>query len=303
MNRIFQLESAPFTTQTRGSALRILLRLSLLLCAFTFFTTEGFSQCYAPDAPDCPCFNHTGAWNPGVNPQAPFIQDVAHQTMGTEESCGVKDGGKPYYQMVRGATSRQEATMLSAVLDPFLLRPKWCSETISFWHREANIPHPSGYRANWNSNWQMSTINELKAWYLVEQSLVEQDEGPKGRGRWIDGVDLDYENFVLGKTVPVPGAYIATRGYNAIPFPMWDSDTSHSQMIDEMWIHKDRDGKVIRIEVTLLQGNVKLNGSPGIVCSGHLEDLLRYTAGGSDWLSNNKKIYGFGIDLDSNQQP
>jgi hypothetical protein len=117
-----------------------------------------------------------------------------------------------------------------------------------------------------------------------------------GRGRWIEPTDLDYEDFVPGVTAPAPGSYVAWRGYNASTHAWAGTETVHSLMIDEMWIHRNVYGNIYRVEVTLLQGN---SGSPARVRTGSWDDLLSLTPGGSEWLgsSKDKKIYGFGIDL------
>jgi len=277
----------------------------LRLCpgVLAFLLNAGFGQCGAePDAPDCSCFNHTGDWNPSGS----TIQNVAWDTMGTEESCSPENGGKPYYQMVLGCNSESAALAVSEViyffgtlgLSVFHGREAWCSETISYWHREAEIPYSEGYRTWWHQDWQNYNVTSLKYWYVLEEQFKIIGFG--GRGRWIEPGELDYSNPILGETIPVPGAYIATRGYTSKP-PEWSSlSNSHSQMIDEMWIHRDVNGRIFKIEVTLLQGNA---GGPGEVKDGKFDDLYALTPAGSDWIGSSRKIYGFGVDLDSHGNP
>lgn len=245
-----------------------------------------------PDAPDCPCFNNTGAWNP----TGPFIQDVAIQTVGSQTSC-VTDGGKPYYQMVLGATSEPLALFMSWVLSycgPILDgREWWCSESISFWHRETPLPYSGGYRTcGWHCDWQVHSVGSLKTWYVTEQGLVD------GRGRWIASDQVDYQNFELGVTVPVPGSYVGIRSYDSTT-DTWVSDgASHSLMINEMWVHEDLFGTVFQVEITLLEGN----SGAKVKDTRHWDDILSITTQGPDWIGS-KKIYGFGVDLDSNGEP
>ena len=244
-----------------------------------------------PDGPDCPCFDNTGAWNP----TGAFIQDVAIQTVGAQTSC-VADGGKPYYQMVLGATSEPLALFMSWVLSycgPILdEREWWCSESISFWHRETPVPYSGGYRTcGWHCDWQVHGVGSLRTWYLTEQGLAD------GRGRWIPPEQVDYENFELGVTVPVPGAYVGIRQYDSTT-DAWFGNGSHSLMINEMWVHEGLFGTVFQVEVTLLEGN----SGARVKDTRHWDDILSLTPQGPDWIGS-KKIYGFGVDLDSQGRP
>jgi len=255
--------------------------------------TDAFAVCdHEPDGPDCPCFDHTGAWSPA----GAFIQDIAIATVGTRESC-VEDGGKPYYQMVLGCNSELCALFVSWALSTFGPiydgREWWCSETISYWHREAGIPYPGGYATSWHTDWQNHGVGSLKSWY-------ETAEGTSGgRGRWIDPEDVDYDDFELGVTVPVPGAYVAIRRYDDVNDVWYSGDLagSHSLMINEMWVHTDALG-VFEVEVTLLEGN----SGETVTNTRHWDDVLSLTPQGSDWIGTSKKIYGFGIDLNSRGQ-
>jgi len=84
----------------------------MVVMALIIAPTDAFAVCdYEPDAPDCACFNDTGAWDPA----GAFIQDVATATVGTQEAC-VGDGGKPYYQMVLGCNSEDTAILMSFLL-------------------------------------------------------------------------------------------------------------------------------------------------------------------------------------------
>ena len=255
--------------------------------------TEAFAACDQPDAPDCSCFDNTGAWDPS----GASIQDVAIQTVGTRESC-VDNGGKPYYQMVLGCNSEVAAGWTANKLSlpwwvlSFEAREAWCSEAISYWHREAAIPYSQGYKTcGWHCDWLNQNVGKLKTWYTIEESIG-------GRGRWIEPGDVDYEDYVLGVTVPVPGAYVSWRTFNDST-DTWISDGgSHSLMINEMWIHGNALGTAFKVEVTLIEGN----SGNRVKNTRHWDDVLSLTPQGTEWINTNKKIYGFGVDLDSSGQ-
>ena len=290
-----------------------------------------FAQCNQPDAPDCTCFNLRGpggVWDPVGGG---FIQDIAIQTVGTYESCNcetstcsptIKNSGQPYWQMVLGCNSEFDALLIAWAMsisddirDLFHHRVEWCSETISYWHREADVPYTGGYRAGWHMNWEIYSVVELKRWYQSEDWV--NPFGTYGGGKWIEPDDVDYDNFELGVTVPVPGAYVAIRGFDYGPPERWeDMDYSHSLMINEMWVHREASGDVCRVEVSLLEGNsgkeVKDTRDPW-------ENILLLTPKGSrtDWVGHSRgpdetwhtdddigwKIYGFGIDRNSDGEP
>ena len=245
---------------------------------------------HQPDAPDCPCFDNWGEWHP----MGAFIQDVAIQTVWTRASC-VRSGGKPYYQMVVGCNSEECAMWVSSCLTHggpiFDVREAWCSETVAYWHRETGIPYPGGYRRNWHLDWQKHGIGALMRWYQTEEWLAQD-----GRGSWIDPCDVDYENFILGVTVPVPGAYIPYQNYDN---GTW-IDGTHSVIINEMIVHEDVAGTIFRVEVRLLEGN---NEDHEVVNTRRWDDILSITPQGLDLIEGKAKIKGFGIDLDSTGQP
>lgn len=259
------------------------------------------AQCYNSDSPDCGCFNDTGAWDPG----GPWIQDVALDTVGTIESC-LSEGGKPFYQMRLGLNSSSAATTAALFLEAFSAigpipyeREVWCSETISYWHREAGIPYSTGYRrSEWHLSWQLTNTNAIRTFYMVENSL---DLLPlsSGRGRWIDWSDLDYSDFQPGITAPAPGSYVLIRAYDGAT-ATWTGN-SHSMMINEMTIHKNSLGDIVKVEVSLLDGN---GGSTGQVRdTSTFDDLISFTPAGSEWLGGGRKILGFGVDLDADGAP
>lgn len=284
---------------------------SFMAIGFSIFIAIGapgdvIALCdHEPDGPDCACFNDFGAWDPGHT----VIQEVALQTLGTEESCKcpgepacdwdpLDNSGKPYYQMVLGCNSPGCALFASWALwafgQIFDEREEWCSETISYWHRETGIPYSNGFGTSWHADWQIHSVGDLRTWYDTEDT-----DG--GRGRWIPEYLVDYDDFELGVTVPVPGAYVAIRSYDDVHAGWYEGDLAHthSLMVNEMWVHKNGAGKVVRVEVTLVEGN----SGEQVTDQRHWDDVLSLTVAGSDWLSSQRKIYGFGIDLDAQRQP
>jgi hypothetical protein len=269
----------------------------IFLPALIMAATKAFAACdYQPDEPSCVCFDNNGVWNPA----GAFIQDVAIQTVGTKESCGVDNGGKPYYQTVLGCNDDVCAQIMAWALSlPSWMIPDidereaWCSEAISYWHREAYIPYSGGYRnCGWHCDWNNPNVGDLKRWYTTEE-----DAG--GRGRWIEPGDVDYEDYVLGVTLPVPGAYVSWRTYNDTNDTWVFDGESHSLMINEMWLHKDAHSDLFQVKITLLEGN----SSNKVQNVREWDDVLALTPQGSEWIDGNKKIYGFGVDLDSGRQP
>jgi hypothetical protein len=290
----------------------MLLSIMFVLVLITTPTEAHLGVCvHQPDGPDCPCFNNTGAWDP----VGAFIQDVAIQTLGTVESCecpGIlgcgwpfptarptqNEPGKPYYQMVLGADDISLAELASVVLTHcgqiYDLRQTWCTETVAFWHLKTGIPYPGGYRTNWYNNWQVRGTKEMRTWYQTEELLAD------GRGRWIDACDVNYVDFELGVTVPVPGAYIAYQNFDDFN-DTWIAGV-HSLIVNEMWVHEDADGTIFQVEVTLLEGNHR--GARGaVINTRRWDDVLSITPQGLDWINGKAKIRGIGIDLDSTSQP
>lgn len=260
---------------------------------------------WEPDGPTCPCFSDAGAWDP----EGLFIQDVALQTVGTEESCKcpgepacdwapLDDSGKPYYQMVLGCNNANCARFVSWALWTFGpiydQREWWCSETVSYWHRETGIPYSRGYATGWHVDWQVHGVGALRTWYITEESA-------DGRGRWLPEYLVDYEDFELGVTVPVPGAYVAIRRYDDVNAGWYVGNQAgtHSLMVNEMWVHLDGSGNVFRVAVSLLEGN----SGERVKDEHYWNDVWSLTTAGPDWIGTSKKIYGFGIDLNAAGEP
>ena len=272
---------------------------------------------YQPDEYGAPCFVDGGAWDPSGG----YIQDIAKATLGTVESCACsgtpgctwdpdpannsvefKNAGKPYYQMTLDCNEPFEAysmawTLANTDWDPPQGRGEWCTEAVSYWHKHAHIPYETGYGedpSDWA--WLVTGAPDLVDWYRAQEALAD------GRGRFIEHDELSYDDIELGVNVPVPGAYVPIRGYYTANHT-WKSwrDTGHSLIVDEMWIYQDALGEVCRIEVTLLEGNsgdMVWNARPAWT------DIIDLTPEGSSSLgSKERKIYGFGIDLDEDGKP
>ncbi len=265
---------------------------ALLGFALSRGSLRAFDCWMQPDGPDCPCFDNTGAWNPA----SAIIQDTAIPTVGTRESCGsaIDNGGKPYYQMVVGCTSLDCASAVDFIYTfggLYPAREEWCTETVAFWHRQTGIPYAGGYRNAWYHTWQISGQGAIKDWYETEQALAG------GRGRWLPGESVTYNPMALGLTLPLPGAYVAIRNYDSLT-NTWMSDTTttssnkHSLMVNEMWVHRRRNGRVVRVEVSLLEGN----SGEEVKNVGHWDDILSLTPQGRGWIGAARKIRGFGID-------
>jgi len=170
-------------------------------------------------------------------------------------------------------------------------REAWCSEAVSYWHREAGIPYPGGYRNSTSIlDWRLDTTYAIQTFYEAEELFG-------GRGRWIDWDDLDYNDFQPGENAPVPGAYVLIRRYDPDQ-GIWNGG-SHSMMIDEMTVYRTLSGRVTRVEVTILEGN----SGDKVRDDRVLEDLLELTPAGSEWIGTDRKIVGFGVDLDSRGRP
>ncbi|MBI3952272.1 MAG: hypothetical protein HY314_17620 [Acidobacteria bacterium] len=270
------------------------MKIALLCLAMLVVVVPLPSQpCCNGDGPNCPCFSDGGAWDPS----GATIQDVALATLGTRESC-MPDGGKPYYQMRLGANSSIGAELSACLIEAYPSafdddwgRDAWCSEAVSYWHREAEIPYSTGYRnSTWHVDWQLTNTEAIRTFYTVEE-----DAG--GRGRWIDWSELDYEDFQLGVNAPVPGAYVLIRKYNGSTMA-WEGD-SHSMMINEMTIHQNASRETTRVEVSLIDGNA----GNQVRASAVFDDILSLTPGGTQFLSGSRKILGFGIDLGSDGSP
>jgi len=293
------------------------------------------AQCDEPDAPDCACFVDGGAWDaggPAVYPFTEYIQDVAADSLAlapgldpVRESCKCKstdgcdwdtdpedpdknftDSGKAYWNVLLGANSEALALWWAELMADetvtmsFAHREPWCSETVSYWHRETAIPYLRGYLSDWWPHWRISSVPDLKAWYVAA-------EGAGGRGRWIDASEIDYDDFEPGINAPVPGAYVALAEYDRANDEFPDFKWSHSVIVDEMTVHRDGYGNIFQVEIDLLEGN----SGDRVRDDHHWDDLLSFTPQGSQWEAEfevdghlvRRKIYGFGIDLDSFGQP
>lgn len=254
-------------------------------------------MCFNGDGPGCSCFDDSGAWEPSGD----WINDIARMTLGTRDSCSEASNrgscGKPYYQFVLGMDTYLDALEMSWAAEAFGLgdsREAWCSETVAYWHRRAGIPYPRGYRNDdWHLSWQLTWVRPFHVFYQTEELRDE------GRGIWIEHSDIDYENFLPGVTVPLPGSYVLVQKRD-IATERWLSGT-HSMLIDEMVVHTDDSEGVQRVSFTVIEGN----GQGEFVGTRSYEDILQHTPAGGVPLAQGGNVFirGFGVDLDASGYP
>ena len=269
----------------------------IALSVFTLISTVAVrSDCFT-DTPYCPGFVDGGTWDP--TPQA--ITEVARSTVGTVESC-IAEGGKPYYQMCCGVNNKDWCELF-ALLDKVGWidlpdRGYWCSEAVSYWHREASIPYEKGLaHPDDPGNWCRTNTMKISNWYRIEESSG-------GRGRWIDGDQIDYNNFQPGINAPCPGCFIALDActISASGSVTWSDTDFHSLIIDDMTVYKDINHRIFKVEVDFIEGNSSHCVKADTKLAGE-DHILSYTVKGNKWIGSNRKIYGFGIDLDSSGNP
>ncbi len=262
-----------------------------------------------PDAPWCGCAVASGAWPP-VEDQGELVLH-ARRTLGAQTSC-LKNGGQPYWQMQMFVEEPNNANAIAG-LNPNIYTDfpsqAWCTETVAYWHYEARMPYLDGYRnPDWHPSRYVTSVPQMRAWYRAEEDL--RDEGLEGRGRWIGGSELDYENFVPGVNGPCPGAYQALEAYDSTG-GSWADSCHHSQVVDSVvvWRLGSADGPVQAVDVHVIEGNagsgtkfVDVNGDTvkrAIVRDTQwYRNVIQYTRLGSQSLGRgNRRIRGWGIDL------
>ncbi len=256
---------------------------------------ESTRLCCAGDSPSCACFDATGAWDPS----GPWIQDIGLATVGTTESCpaGKKgDRGKAYYQMQLGYSSPAASDFHACRIAElggarWPVEPQaWCSEAVSYWHLKAGIPYPGGFRnGGWLLSWNLPDTEAIRTFYLAE-------EHSGGRGRWIGWNELDYSDFRPGENAPVPGSYVLIRKYDGTNWGGY----SHSLMINEMTVYRTAGGEVVRVEISMIEGNAL----PAVWDGRVFDDMLAVTPAGDTYIGGSRrKILGFGVDLDAAGNP
>jgi hypothetical protein len=267
-----------------------------LFSAFLFWgpgsSSSARAACIGFDSPDCECFVHEGAWDPFGS-----LIDVAYQTLDTVESCR-PDGGKPFYQMQQGVNDPEAAQAVAPVLAVHRRRA-WCSETIAYWHREAARPYPGGYENARYQTWKMGNTEDLRLWYMMEESFG-------GRGRWVESVELDLDEFLPGYNAPCPGVYQQLLGHSPFTPSVWAGPSDgHSQMVDTMTVYlkpgESAGGAIFNFDMSVIEGN------SGNQVTNHnvYRDVPRYTPNGGlgpgDFLPGGpndlRKIRGWGVDL------
>ncbi len=279
--------------------------------------------CCNDDSPGCvDClpagFVNLGDWDPS----GAWIQDIALDTVNTKESCSDDagaDGGKPFYQMRLGISDKTQANNMACVIEAMASNPvlqdiaemydreAWCSETIAYWHKEAEMPYDSGYRnGNWLYDWQLTNTSALRDYYKAEEIIGQIFNIPGiGMGRWVDWYDLEYSDFKPGITAPCPGAYVCLKCYvplveiDDIALPAYWESSGHSMMVDEMTVYRTSTGEVTSVYVTFLEGN----SGNRVKDTREMDDIIDYSPWGSEYIDSSEcdygmKICGFGIDLD-----
>ncbi len=247
-------------------------------------------DCPEVDGPQCDCF-YEGVtdWDPSGE-----LLQVAAASVGVEESCG-EDHGQPYWMVLRGfesAADAEVAASFEAVFGSPVGRDQWCSETVTWWHQKAGSPYDQGYANIYIPAWELGSVTRLRQWYQGMELISE-------RGRWIDSLELDYDDLRPGQNAPCPGAYQALEGWS-------DGDwhgagDAHSQVVSAMTVVQDGDGDVIRVDLEIVEGN----SYDSIRDDRLITDLELYlpVEDGlplqvSDSHPDGRRLRGWGIDLD-----
>ena len=245
---------------------------------------------------------------------------TAHKSVGGINSC-IAQGGLPYWQIQMQIDDPAWAHLVADLGTCFICPPPdtlkheaWCTETVAFWHREAQVPRPLGYFAfTWLSSY-VQNAHQLRAWYQNEENPgLLTLWGYRGQGRWIGGNELDYDHFEPGVNGPCPGAYQAWEAYKTST-GTWEDSCFHSQVVDSMVIYRfgSDTGPVQRVDVRLVEGNAPWSGFTDIygasVGRGKVRND-RWAYNIIDWTSlgdssnacglTRQKIRGWGIDLDA----
>ena len=249
---------------------------------------------------------------------------TAQKSVPAQASCLVHRG-LPYWQIQLQIDDPDWAHLVAHFL-PSIANPgsalapqAWCTETVAFWHREAQVPWGAGYSTVWWPSSYVQSAKELRLWYQFEEdpSGIFGFFGYEGRGRWINGSELDYANFTPGINAPCPGAYQCWEAFNSTT-GAWEDSCFHSQVVDSMVVYRfgAADGPVFRVDVFVVEGNasggnfVDINGTS--VSRGKVRtdrsypDVIDYTSLGDQGLACGltfRRIRGWGIDLDAAGNP
>ncbi len=288
----------------------------------------AFPHCIISDLPDCACDNIGGAWP--VTSAPGNLLNVARETSGTnitttKTSCA-QHRGQAYWQIQMQRRTPADAHQVAHFFPDYVEdfpATAWCTETVAFWHLEAELPYEYGYGTvtnpgarNHHPGPRVKGATELRTWYKEEERL-RVEEGLATRGRWIDGGELDYAAFEPGVSGPCPGAYQQLEQQLWFgDLPDWAGDsTTHSQVIDSMIVYRRgfATGPVQRIDVRVIEGNVALDTIPDtlgvyfwrarVKNSTWYQDVIDWTILGDSLVSGWRKIRGWGIDLDAGGEP
>lgn len=306
-------------TSPRGAAGSLVFGLFLLL----LLPAAARANCVISDLPDCTCYASYPSW-----PLTAIAGDVVgtarrthfNSALSVRSSCW-SHRGQPYWQVqLQVGTPDAAHTLAHMVPWVTLWYPPqaWCTETVAFWHRKAGVPWTNGYGTpgglflwNHHPSSYVTNTDELRIWYKVEE-IYRDIFGLPTRGRWIDGTELDYDDFEPGVNGPCPGAYqLLERGGFVLGIPVWaGSGTSHSQVVDSMIVYREGGaaGPVTRIDLRVIEGNIATDTIPDpngdyfwrarVRNSKWYQRVARFTLLGDTLDSSNRKIRGWGIDLD-----
>lgn len=295
-----------------------LIILTTLLLA-TAWVCEAPANCttWAPDVPDhCFCAGASQGWPRTAAPGEPLL--IFDQLIGVTTQCS-RHRGQPYWQLQKYLGSPDIVASIGDFMDgnypgQFIMSDEgnWCSETISYVHFASEYPYPAGFHSPALPSSYLTNVTQLRTWYQLEEKMTE-DGIYGGRGRWIEGAELDPTYFEPGVNAPVPGAYQLIEDYSASNGWL-GAGTAHSQMIESMRVTVDWLGNVLSIDAVLVDGNV---GTGSTLPDGNgqaqvrrttISGLEEFTVLGSKFFGSAKgdtvrKVRGWGIPIDENNWP
>jgi hypothetical protein len=258
--------------------------------------------CALPDLPSCTCYDGVAAW-PFSGVPGDLIR-TAKLTVDTYVTC-IPHGGQPYWQIQQQVPDPLLAEWIANIYPSCqvdLPPEEWCTETVAFWGVRSRLPYDQGFQAlSHHPSAQVTGSNEMRTWFATE-------EGSGGRGRWIDGSELDYDNFIPGVNGPCPGAYqqiyhwdwADTNGNGQL----WDGIWGHSQVVDSMVVYRlgNVTGPVQRIDLHMIEGN----SLHKVRNDRWYRDIYDFTTLGPDTVFLDvleRKIRGWGVILDRHGDP
>lgn len=263
------------------------------------------------DAPDCVCFADNAVWDPPTpaTSSAAGLLSVAESTaapipavpggMGVNESC-LPSGGKPFWMMQEGFTDSMDAIDQADSEPTFWAaadRQAWCSETVSFWHREAELPFAGGYQRYFFPTWQLEGSRLIREWYTTVGELERGN--PIKHAVWLNDTELDL-NGTFGVDLPCPGNYQRISKFTYDP----QNDTTgdggtwsgvHSNVVYSVTRYINQHGRVFDLEITTIDGNSNNNTRVSPKVWSVRTDLQH---GSAPRVDGRRYIDGWGIDYE-----